>query len=164
MGSCSGTGCGWNTSFIPFMTAFVTCASCCCDVANASGMKSSPCTSTKYRKGLFGAVGGMCAISSPSIACCRNLWSRDTSIGCSAYQVVTSRAVSDATQKYAGDSTYPICREFGTTNLTDAPGGCGSTYAKFHSLHVAQSKCQKPSFISNLAIKMAASGSVSANA
>ena len=72
--------------------------------------------------------------------------------------------VSDAAQKYGGDSIHPIWSKVGTTSFVGLPSSCGKTQAKFHTSPSWQSSRQKPSLISHLAMNIFASFSVCAKA
>ena len=77
-------------------------------------------------------------------------WAGRHPFASATYVAATSRAVSDAAQKNAGDSAQPICSADGTTISTGPPGCVGSTYAKFHSWPSSHTKRQNPSEMSSL--------------
>lgn len=71
--------------------------------------------------------------------CFSNLCGVDIGVWLVMESLITSLAVSDAAQKYGGDSFHPICRQFGTTNFRSSNElfclsvSRSMTYAKFQA-------------------------------
>ncbi len=92
----------------------------------SSGKVSSAAfTSSPYRSmvGESEVLGSLLATSSPRV-CQVNLLVGSDPTGVFVYTSAMSLAVSDAVQKYGGDSTHPIWREVGTTSLVGLTSGC----------------------------------------
>ena len=101
---------------------------------------------------------------SPWAECSTNLWLGNVPTGVLKYCWATSIVVSDAAQKYSGDSIHPIWRLVGTTSHTCPPYTCVKTYEKFHYTPNVQFKRQKPSLISHFSMNIFISSYACTNA